>query len=193
MLGENYLKVLTIDVNAIEHIDSRSKASINREYRYRFFIDGVDYGDKSVEGVTRDLFINKVFEIAAELGQDTNGIGIGDKIKQLGESMYRLILPDRLQQFLSNMDSKKEGEALSIRTSDHDLPWELLCDSAGFLCHRIAMGREVPRANVVDDFGDPLTINICLIGDPTGELPAARHEIGELKRLFNDVINKLEH
>src|SRR5437870_4369704 len=78
-------------------IYNKDTKSISTEIRYHYSLNGNDLGVKSVDGATRQEFLKLVFEISEDLStpfRDKNEIK--RKIRLLGESMYKLMLPERV-------------------------------------------------------------------------------------------------
>jgi CHAT domain-containing protein len=100
--------------------------------------------------------------------------------------MFRLIMPDRMREYLSAMPS-----AVTVTTNDLELPWELMYDNdwiaangdavGGFLClerpiARMPMGRALPRTRLPTERKAKLRF-LLIYADPHQNLPAAGREV----------------
>jgi hypothetical protein len=122
-------------------------------------------------------------------------------IRDVGEVMFRLFMPDQMRSYLSLNPS-----SLTITTNDLELPWELMHDdtwdddgsgeSGGFLClrrpvARMPMGRAFPRKP--NEITAHTKLRFLLVhADPTGNLPAAKREIEQIRDGLNARWNRPE-
>lgn len=189
MIGNSSTPLLTIISHDLITNDART-GTFSTEKTYHFSINSHDFGKSSIDAGTRNVFIKTVFEIADDLNLgERNKSEIENKIRALGEKMYKFLIPHELSEYF-NDDRHK---SITIRTSEQDLPWELICDASGFLCHRIAIGREIPdNLNDSAKFPRP-TLNICLIGNPTQDLDAASEEVADLESKFAEILTRLQN
>ena len=99
-----------------------------------------------------------------------------DKLRDVGDLLYRLFLPTDLQRLLARTSCP-----MVLATNDLELPWELLHDGNDFLATarpmaRMPLGRAQPRE--AREFGEPRQIRVLLShADPDGSLPHAKAEI----------------
>lgn len=109
-----------------------------------------------------------------------------DPLLDLGRLIYTQVLPSPIQRALRDLPA---GTPLIIATNTNVLPWELLHDGDEFL----ALKHVVSRAMVVNDVPNPPFSPVhsqwqaLLIGDPTEDLPASRHEIKQLESLLRSL------
>lgn len=106
---------------------------------------------------------------------------------QLGHLLFRLVLPERIQQVLL-----QHVGPVVFATEELSLPWELLHDGRQFLCLTRSFSRQPngdQAANLL--FGSPpprpdaaAPSRVLLIADPGGNLPAAADEARELRALL---------
>jgi class 3 adenylate cyclase/CHAT domain-containing protein/tetratricopeptide (TPR) repeat protein len=105
-------------------------------------------------------------------------------LASLGQELFALLLPEEIQDRIR----KTKAEYLVFHLDDAcvHLPWELMHDGTEFLCCRFAIGRMVRtsqpartgrRPNPVD------SVQLLVICDPCGDLPAAAREGKELYHL----------
>jgi hypothetical protein len=107
---------------------------------------------------------------------------INDLIQDVGDLMYRLFMPERMQEYLNNTPC-----SITITTNDLELPWELMCYKNSFLClerpiARLPMGETFPRRET-QPVGTSGKLRFLLIYSDTDPptLPAAEAEIDWIK------------
>jgi hypothetical protein len=101
-------------------------------------------------------------------------------LRDLGELMYRLLLPDAMQRYLED-----DAASVTITTNDLELPWELMYLD-GYLClkrpvTRMPLGNAFPRGERAPT---PMRAKIkfaLIYSDPTGNLPGARREVEQIR------------
>lgn len=167
-----------------QNLSPLAKSSI--EYIYSFYLNGKFIGIKVVDLVTRQQIMKQIFDISEYILYD-NRNSIKEKIESVGKLIYRLMLPEQLSEYLSDPSLI----SLSIDTTDFDIPWEIAHDSRNFICHRIAIGREFPKNKNINSFYKK-SINVCLIGNPTTNLPASQNEINALSERISITLEKLK-
>jgi hypothetical protein len=188
MSNNSITPILTIDANKLITVEKNSE--VDNEKTFHFSINGNDYGNSSLGADTINALLKQVFEIADDLiNVLISKNEIEKKIRSLGERIYQFLIPEKLGEYFEDENHR----AILIRTSEQDIPWEVLCDKKGFLCHRIAFGREVSRTIAADYSDRRPTLNICLIGDPNNNLSAANEEISQLNTIFSDTLNRLKN
>lgn len=112
---------------------------------------------------------------------------IEDDLRDVGQLMYHLIVPDTMQRLLGDTDAP-----LSVATNDLQLPWELMHDGEDFLCLRRPLARRpvggaFPRRPRGSDtaFGDKL--HALFVGcDPRGDLPSAIAEVDAISKALRE-------
>jgi CHAT domain-containing protein len=170
-----------------------STNSFDREFTYNFLLDGEDCGTKELDGATREHFIRELFQIADILAQDATTAGLGrsapTKIEHLGRSIYSLLIPELLRKRLFETVLNC---TLIIDSSDQDIPWELLHDGNSFVSSRYALGRDIPSHKKISREYGRKGIHICLIGNPTEDLPSAQEEVDELRTLLEETLRRLK-
>jgi predicted ATPase len=107
------------------------------------------------------------------------GLAAIQSLERLGRVMFSQLLPAALQDVLRDLPPVSP---LFLTTNDSHLPWELLHDDQEFLALRYAVGRQLLTGEGVRASpGEPRERLSCLlIGNPTGDLPAADAEIEAL-------------
>ncbi|MBK9712475.1 MAG: CHAT domain-containing protein [Kouleothrix sp.] len=125
--------------------------------------------------------------LPASLFNDTRGpLSLNQRIQDVGDLMYRLFVPDQMQDYLIRTDC-----SLTITTNDLELPWELMyCpgrepNTGEFLClsrpvARMPMGHYFPRSEVLPRPG-PERRFLLIYSDPLGNLALARKEIETIR------------
>jgi hypothetical protein len=111
-------------------------------------------------------------------------IGPNDLIRDAGELLYRLVIPEQMQQFLIAR-SETPRFSLTITTNDLELPWELMFMEDEFLCLRLpvarmAMGRALPRRPRLRNIREKLRF-LLVYSDPDNNLPQARREVERIE------------
>ncbi len=102
------------------------------------------------------------------------------EVAQQGRVLFERLLPDETRAALR----ASAGGPLEI-SSDLAVPWEALHDGRGFLGLRFALGTRVPGD--LPEPGPATAVGrVAVVGDPAGDLPAARHEAESLVRAFSD-------
>lgn len=108
---------------------------------------------------------------------------------QLGHLLFRLVLPERLQDLLRQ---PQFAGPIVFATEELSLPWELLHDGQQFLCLQRPFSRQ-PNGDQLADllFGSPQTPRseaaagrVLVVADPNGTLPSAVEEAEEVRALF---------
>lgn len=104
-----------------------------------------------------------------------------DLIRDVGDLMYRLVIPDQMQMLLSNSPC-----SLTVTTNDLELPWELMHVEDDFLClklpvARMPMGRTVPRRPKQPQPRSKLRF-LLIYADPKDNLPLARNEVETIEQ-----------
>jgi len=102
------------------------------------------------------------------------------EVAHLGRVVFERALPEPIRAALRTTD----GGSLEIE-SDLELPWEASHDGRGFLGLRFALGERRP-GDLPSGRGAPPAGRVAVVGDPAGDLPAARHEAEALVRAFSD-------
>jgi hypothetical protein len=104
------------------------------------------------------------------------------ELVQHGQFLYNALFPP-LDGDIPDLARKLGGlrEPLLLRSNESDIPWELLHDGTGFLglTHRIGR-RKFAQRRVVGGRGIGELGKALIIGDPNGNLPAARTEATDL-------------
>jgi hypothetical protein len=116
------------------------------------------------------------------------GRTIPGELEKAGRYAYGHLVPARIQLLLET--SPADHLRLDIDERLIDLPWELIHDGTEYLCLRYAVGRLL-----MSDQGfqaphrHPLVAQetrALIVADPTGDLPAAAREGGEIASLLRD-------
>jgi hypothetical protein len=159
---------------------------------YQFVLDGFDFGNKQVDGVTRQNFIKEYFHIADELCSeqvsDTELESTRGRMEALGMRMYRSLCPERIRREF--FEAGASG-SLMLDTSEQELAWELLHDGNGFLANRLGFGRYIAPLRSPPERLGRRGIAICLIGDPLEDLPEAAVEVQELGAMLEKALANL--
>ena len=121
------------------------------------------------------------FTLGAEPEQAHPTEDLNQLIKRVGEEMYRLLMPDQMQNYLYDNEC-----SLIITTNDLELPYELMSYRDTFLClerpvARMPMGTAFPRTPRFVRT-DPKLRFLLIYSDPFKNLPAAEQEITELEK-----------
>ena len=119
-------------------------------------------------------------------GEGAAEIGLTEQLRNVGDLMYRLFVPDSVQRLLTDYAC-----SFTITTNDLELPWELMHDGEDFLCvkrpvGRMPMGRAFPRRK---QFRSPVADRIRFLlvyADPHGNLGRARIEVESIERALKD-------
>ena len=100
-----------------------------------------------------------------------------ERMKELGEDLYRDLIPPSLR---SKLDAAAGGYLLvCIDGNLVRLPWELFHDGKDFFCRRYRMGRiiSVPPSSRRGRKKQPEPpVNVLSVADPRGDLPGAFNE-----------------
>ncbi len=112
----------------------------------------------------------------ANSNQDVNQL-----IKRVGKEMYRLLIPEPMQDYLIDNEC-----SLIITANDLELPYELMSYEDKFLClerpvARMPMGTAFPRIPRTART-EPKLRFLLIHSDPLGNLPAAKAEIEEVEQ-----------
>jgi hypothetical protein len=103
-------------------------------------------------------------------------------IQDVGDLMYRLFMPERMQDYLNNTPC-----SITITTNDLELPWELMFYKDTFLCldrpiARLPMGETFPRREKqLLPNSDKLRFLLIYSDTDPPSLPAAEKEIDWIK------------
>ena len=121
------------------------------------------------------------FTLGAEPERAVPSEDLNQLIKRVGEEMYRLLMPDQMQNYLYDNEC-----SLIITTNDLELPYELMSYRDTFLClerpvARMPMGTAFPRTPRVVRTSPKLRF-LLIYSDPFKNLPAAEQEIVELEK-----------
>jgi len=121
------------------------------------------------------------FKLGAEPEPALPSEDLNQLIKRVGEEMYRLLMPDQMQNYLYDNEC-----SLIITTNDLELPYELMSYRDTFLClerpvARMPMGTAFPRTPRIVRT-DPKLRFLLIYSDPFKNLPAAEQEITELEK-----------
>jgi hypothetical protein len=116
-----------------------------------------------------------------------------DQLKDIGDLMYRLIVPDQMQDYLRNNKS-----SLVVTTNDLELPWELMHLGHEFLCldrpvARMPMGAAIPRQpRGLAPTSDKVRF-LLIYSDPYDNLQHAKREVEmidhDLKKDMGDEVD----
>jgi CHAT domain-containing protein/tetratricopeptide (TPR) repeat protein len=110
-----------------------------------------------------------------------------DLLATLGRQIYNHWLPRPIQQALATLPP---GTPLTITSNEHDLPWELAHDGVEHLALRYNVARQLTVAALPPSRPTPPRPWACLlIGNPTGDLPAAAQEIRGIAELLTGLPN----
>lgn len=116
-----------------------------------------------------------------------------DQLKEIGDLMYRLIVPDQMQDYLRNNKS-----SLVVTTNDLELPWELMHLGHEFLCldrpvARMPMGGALPRRPRDLAPASEKVRFLLIYSDPRDNLDYAKQEVvmieQDLKRDLGDEVD----
>lgn len=123
-----------------------------------------------------------------------------DLLEDIGDLMYRLVVPETMQRFLTETKS-----SLTIRTNDIELPWELMriqTERGGreFLCldrpvARMPTGRAFPRRETTIERPEGRLLRFLLIySDPDKDYPltAAKKEVKQIKDELGDQVEVMD-
>jgi hypothetical protein len=122
---------------------------------------------------------------ADEPGTSTEVVDLNAILSDVGDLMYRLVLPEYVQDYL---DDDKFRFSFTITTNDLELPWELMCYGDGkVLCldrpvGRMPLGRARPRRPSAERQSARKTRFLLVYCDPDGRLVQARHEIETIRK-----------
>jgi CHAT domain len=117
---------------------------------------------------------------------ESTGSDLTDQIRDVGDLMYRLFVPDPVQRLLAD-----SACSFTITTNDLELPWELMHDGEDFLCvqrpvGRMPMGRAFPRrARWHERIRNRLRF-LLIYADPHGDLGKAKVEVESVERALKD-------
>jgi len=111
--------------------------------------------------------------------------GVNKLIQDMGELLYRLVIPEQMQPYLSD-----ENIALTITTNDLEIPWELMHVDGQFIClrhpvARMPMGHAVPRKPRLRDKDEKFRF-ILIYADPTKNLPMAAAEVEKIEKSLKE-------
>ncbi len=134
----------------------------------------------------------RAYLFSEEEPQATVSVPLASLVREMGDLMYRLFLPESIQEYLrANLCS------LTISTNDLELPWEFMYynhtpdvqeddsppndDVENFLClsrpiARRLMGRPLPTDRATRS-NRPAKRQFLFIANPTGDLPGAENEV----------------
>lgn len=151
---------------------------------------------ETVTPVTRAALRRFVF--GDEEPDSTTLLNGTDLVREMGDLMYRLFMPEQMQQYLHDAPC-----SITLTTNDLELPWEFMyygdnsdadtetnlveTDVRNFLClsrpvARMPMGRTFPIQENVRQNRPPKRQFLLICSDPNGDLPGARREIQLLQQ-----------
>ncbi|MHC4942411.1 MAG: CHAT domain-containing protein [Planctomycetota bacterium] len=123
----------------------------------------------------------------AEKGSAAGGVQNLERMKVLGEDLFRELIP---VSFRTKLEENAGGDLLIyMDESLVPLPWELLYDGRGFFCRRFRLGRFVntpPLSRRVERRRPRCPVHLLSIADPQGNLPAA---LAESRRIKDGILN----
>ncbi|MCB1175688.1 MAG: CHAT domain-containing protein, partial [Leptospiraceae bacterium] len=111
---------------------------------------------------------------------------MAQRIKDIGEHLYRQLLPTEMQPLLA----QRFDQAIfwHVDTSLADIPWHILHDGNSFLMDRLAIGVHVGAQSVARAQDHLEKVRMLIVADPASNLPWARQEGEELyDRLLSHV------
>jgi CHAT domain-containing protein len=128
----------------------------------------------AVAGMTRNLVTGPAGDRTI-----TPPVPPNELIQDAGELLYRLVIPEQMQPFLTGTPF-----SLTITTNDLELPWELMFVEDEFLCLRLPvarmpMGRAVPRRPRLRGIREKLRF-LLIYSDPDNNLPLACQEVEKI-------------
>lgn len=102
------------------------------------------------------------------------------ELKELGGLLYNSLIPEVIQKGLD--ESPDSNLLISMDESLVSIPWELLYDGSRFLSQKFGVGRIVTTRHAVSSNARAVAspINMLLLCDPQGNLPAAAREKNEI-------------
>ncbi|MDU0459756.1 MAG: CHAT domain-containing protein [Geobacteraceae bacterium] len=102
------------------------------------------------------------------------------ELKLLGSALYKSLIPEVIQKGLD--ESPDSNLLISMDESLVSIPWELLHDGNRFLSQKFGIGRIVTTRHAVSSNARVVAspINMLLLCDPQGNLPAASREKNEI-------------
>lgn len=111
-------------------------------------------------------------------------IQLNELMRDVGDLMYRLIIPEQMQSLLAGSPC-----SLTVTTNDLELPWELMHLGKEFLCvelpvARMPMGRTIPRRPKPPQPRSKLRF-LLVHADPEDNLPLARQEVEMIKEALD--------
>jgi len=148
------------------------------------------------KGPATDPPVTRQFVLDAPAGPDADLLAnLTEDLREVGQLMYTLFLPDEMQRLLSEARG-----SLTVTTNDLELPWELLHDGEDFLClqrpvARRPLGRSLPRRPhryAANSEGSKLRV-LLVASDPDGNLPGARREVEAVRDRLNDLYSDAVH
>ena len=102
-------------------------------------------------------------------------LNLYEKLKQVGETLYRQLIPVPLQSYISDIP----GGSLFFHIDQQlaSIPFEILFDGHSFLWEKFRVGKTVKgRQGMFHDSEPAESINMLIIADPTEDLEWARIE-----------------
>lgn len=108
---------------------------------------------------------------------------VNDLAQDIGDLMYRVLVPDQMQRYLRDTQC-----AMTITTNDLEVPWELMWSEGAaepFLCldrpvARLPMGRAFPRQEPRPPRPDARIRFLLVYADPAGNLNEAGKEVDQI-------------
>jgi hypothetical protein len=162
-----------------ELLDGVTEA-VNRGLARQFQLRSASPPGAAPADVPRDLFP------VGDAGRPaTSSAEYARRIRDLGDWMHRLILPEPMKAYLSDTPC-----SVTITTNDQTLPWELMAYKTGagedtFLClekpvARMPLGHAFPRPSRPPARVEKVSF-LLVYADPRDSLAAARQEILDIK------------
>ena len=122
------------------------------------------------------------FTVLNNKDQVPSSQNIDKLIGEVGDLMYRLFMPERMQEYLYQTPC-----SITITTNDLELPWELMCYDNNFIClnrpiARLPMGEAFPRRErKTHSPSEKLRFLLIFSDEDQHPLPAAEKEIDMIK------------
>jgi len=130
---------------------------------------------------------------AAGSGYATGDSRIIEKMKELGNDLYRDLVPPSLRSKIAH--AAGADMLLSIDGDIVGIPWELLHDGVGFFCRRYNMGRIIsipPSARRAEKKKLSAPVKLLSVADPQGDLPGAFSEGLRIRDIVLDLEDAAE-
>ena len=119
-----------------------------------------------------------------EVLQTTNAEHRTQSLRSIGEQLYKTFFLDKFAQGqLKEEEIRKKMLVMGVNALNSDLPWELLCDGAGFLSRERVFSRVLGTKQPGREAALPSPdagLNVLVVSDPTGDLAASAKEANQL-------------